>query len=61
MEIDRNGRIAARRSLQAMAETQDIETRRALWRCAVKYAGKGRGTGAGECAPIPLAARGRGC
>lgn len=34
--------IAARRCLQAMAECENVETRTALWRAAVKYGVKAR-------------------
>lgn len=44
MEVDRatDGLIAARRCLAAMSETQDIETRYALWRAAGRYMAKYR-------------------
>jgi hypothetical protein len=43
MEVGENsGWIAARRCLEALAETQDVRTRAALWRAAKRYAGKAR-------------------
>lgn len=60
---DRDGRIAARRCLQAMSETQDIETRRSLWRAAGRFMRKGGERREGlenPYTPLPLTAGGVG-
>lgn len=41
-----DGREAARRCIQAMDETQDVATRKALWRAATRYAKQAREMGA---------------
>lgn len=35
--MEGNARECARRLLAKMAETQDVETRRSLWKAALKY------------------------
>lgn len=47
-EVVSDGWIAARRCVEAMVEVQDVETRRSLWRAAVRYAQKDRTDAAGE-------------
>ena len=47
-----DARECVRRSLAAMTETQDVETRAALWRMAVKYALKMRAEHQGERTPM---------
>lgn len=41
-EIGHDGWIAARRQLEAMTETVDVETRLSLWRAAKRYAQRAR-------------------
>lgn len=48
MEVGSDGWIAARRCLEAMVEVQDVETRRSLWRAAVRYMRWDRTDAAGE-------------
>lgn len=50
-----DGWICARRLLARMAETQDLETRRSLWRAACKYMRKDleRTAGLETCRPLP--------
>lgn len=44
MEVGRDdGRVQMRRCLEAMTQTADIETRRSLWRAAVRYSQRDRG------------------
>lgn len=47
MEVGRDDEawICVRRCLWAMGETQDVETRRALWRAACKYMRRAEGVG----------------
>lgn len=52
--------IAARRCWQAIAETQDEETRFSLWRAAKKYAERARGAGTAAGMRPPLARPERG-
>jgi len=43
MEVGRtDGLIAALRCVEALSETDDFETRLALWKAAKRYAAKGR-------------------
>lgn len=63
MEVDQDRWMIARRQLDAMAETTDVETRFSLWRAAKRYAERREDCGAStalENAGSPLAAHCRG-
>jgi hypothetical protein len=59
-----DGWTAAQLCLQAMAETEDLETKRSLWRAAVKYARKDWDRTASleiEAYPVPARVAGEVC